>query len=73
MILELAETVARVVGVESRLKFDPRRPNGAPRKLLDSARLRALGWRPKTSLEDGLRITYRWYLENVVNRSERRA
>jgi GDP-L-fucose synthase len=65
-IRTLAETIARVVGVESRLKFDPSRPDGAPRKLLDSGRLRALGWRPKMALQDGLQTTYRWYLDNVA-------
>ncbi|MCL4710559.1 MAG: GDP-L-fucose synthase [Pseudorhodoplanes sp.] len=65
-IRELAETVARVVGVESRLRFDPSRPDGTPRKLLDTGKLRAMGWRPRTALEDGLRETYRWYLDNVA-------
>jgi GDP-L-fucose synthase len=63
-IRTLAETIARVVGVESRLKFDPSRPDGAPRKLLDTSKLRAMGWSPKTDLEQGLRDTYKWYLEN---------
>ncbi len=65
-IRSLAETIARVVGVESRLRFDPSRPDGTPRKLLDSEKLHAMGWRPRTTLEDGLRATYRWYLDNVA-------
>jgi GDP-L-fucose synthase len=65
-IRNLAETIARIVGVESQLKFDSSRPDGAPRKLLDSGRLRALGWRPKTGLKEGLEMTYRWYLDNIT-------
>lgn len=65
-IRELAELIARVVDVESRLKFDPSRPDGTPRKLLDSSRLLGMGWRPRISLEEGLRSTYRWYLENEI-------
>jgi GDP-L-fucose synthase len=63
-ICELAERVARIVGVDSALKFDASRPDGVPRKLLDSSRLRAMGWAPKTDLEEGLRSTYKWYLDN---------
>jgi len=67
-IRELAELIARVVGVESRLKFDPSRPDGTPRKLLDSGRLLAMGWKPGIGLERGLKSTYRWYLENELGR-----
>lgn len=63
-ICELAERVARIVGVDGALKFDASRPDGVPRKLLDSSRLRAMGWVPKTDLEEGLRSTYKWYLDN---------
>jgi GDP-L-fucose synthase len=56
-IRELAEIVARVVGFDGRLIFDTSRPEGAPRKLLDVSRMRALGWEATTSLEEGLRIT----------------
>ena len=65
-IAELAETVRRVVGFEGRLRYDSERPDGTPRKLLDTARLSALGWRPRIGLEDGLRDAYRWYRERVV-------
>jgi GDP-L-fucose synthase len=57
-IRELAETVAAVVGYEGRLAFDLSKPDGTPRKLLDVGRLKALGWRPKTPLAEGLRLTY---------------
>ena len=65
-IAELAETVRRVVGFEGRLRYDTTRPDGTPRKLLDTCRLTALGWRPRIALADGLRDAYRWYREQVV-------
>lgn len=68
-IRELAEKIAQTVGVESRLSFDPTRPDGTPRKLLDTSKLRAMGWSPKTGLDEGLRNTYRWYLENGAARN----
>ena len=63
-IKELALEVARAVGVEAALRFDASKPDGAPRKLMDSQRLLAMGWRPKTRLADGLRETYSWFLAN---------
>ena len=63
-IAELAETIARVVGYQGRFAYDASKPDGMPQKLLDVARLDALGWRASTSLEDGLAATYRWYLAN---------
>ena len=64
-IKELAETVAKVVGFEGEIAWDTTKPNGNPRKLLDSSRARELGWAPKTSFECGLEQTYSWYLQNV--------
>ncbi|MSQ55556.1 MAG: GDP-L-fucose synthase [Betaproteobacteria bacterium] len=69
-IAELAALVAGVVGYEGGIEWDRGKPDGAPRKLLDSARMRALGWRPSTTLADGLRRTYAWFLEQ---RAERQA
>jgi len=63
-IRELAETIARVTGFRGRLVWDTTKPDGAPRKLLDVSRLAALGWRAQTGLEEGLRQTYAWFLEN---------
>ena len=67
-IRELAETIARIAGVESRLRFDTGKPDGMPRKLMDSSRILAMGWEPKTNLEDGLRQAYSWYVEHVAGR-----
>ncbi len=61
-IRELAETIASVVGFRGRLEFDTTKPDGAPEKVLDSSRLRSLGWTSRTSLQEGLRKTYSWYL-----------
>ncbi|MEJ1341160.1 MAG: GDP-L-fucose synthase, partial [Candidatus Sedimenticola sp. (ex Thyasira tokunagai)] len=61
-IREVAETVKRIVGFEGELIFDTRKPDGAPRKLMDVSRLSTLGWRYSISLEDGLQATYEWYL-----------
>jgi GDP-L-fucose synthase len=58
---ELAREIASVVGYRGEIRFDPSAPDGAPRKLLDSAALRALGWKPRVMLPDGLREAYQWY------------
>jgi GDP-L-fucose synthase len=60
-IRELAELIARVIGFSGRIVFDPSKPDGTPRKLLDVSRLHALGWRARIPLEDGIRRTYEWY------------
>lgn len=57
-IAELARTVCDVVGLKGTLAFDPSKPDGTPRKLLDASRLRALGWQPAIPLKEGLRSTY---------------
>jgi GDP-L-fucose synthase len=62
-IQELAEMVKEIVGFRGRIVYDPSKPDGTPRKLLDVSRLFALGWRPRVSLREGLERTYRWYLE----------
>jgi GDP-L-fucose synthase len=59
-IAELAAMIADTVGYRGLIRFDPTRPDGAPRKLLDVSRIHALGWQHRTSLKDGLRTTYEW-------------
>jgi len=61
-IKELAETVARVVGFEGNQVFDTSKPNGTPRKLMDSSRLFQTGWKPTVSLEEGISIAYQDFL-----------
>jgi GDP-L-fucose synthase len=62
-ILELAELVKEVVGFRGEVRCDASKPDGTPRKLLDVSRIRALGWRPRIPLRDGLAGTYAWYLQ----------
>ena len=63
-IKELTSLVAKVVGYEGEIKWDTSKPNGTPRKLLDVSKSRALGWRYKTELEDGIRLAYEDFLSN---------
>lgn len=63
-IAELAETIARVVGYSGRIVFNPEKPDGTPRKLLDVSRLSSLGWTAQVGLADGLARTYRAYLSD---------
>lgn len=64
-IKELAELVKEVVGFNGQLVWDSSKPDGTPRKLMDSSKLAEMGWEPKISLKDGLADTYKWYLKNV--------
>jgi GDP-L-fucose synthase len=61
-IRELAEMIREVVGFSGELRFDAGKPDGTPRKLLDTARLKALGWSPRIVLRDGIAATYQWFL-----------
>jgi GDP-L-fucose synthase len=63
-ISELAELVREVVGFKGKIVFDTSKPDGTPRKLLDTARVTALGWQPSITLKEGIASTYAWYLEN---------
>ena len=66
-IKELTETIADVVGFRGVITWDKSKPDGAPRKFLDSTKLNSLGWQPKFGLRDGLIDTYNWYLNNLKN------
>jgi GDP-L-fucose synthase len=61
-IANLAQTVARVIGFRGRLRFDTSKPDGTPRKLLDSGRINALGWRPRTGIDAGIAAAYKDFL-----------
>ena len=63
-IKELAETVGKVIGYTGQITFDPSKPDGTPRKLMDSSRLNALGWQAKVGLEEGLRLAYQDFVEH---------
>jgi len=65
-IKELAETVAKVVGFDGGMKYDSSKPNGTPRKLMDSSRLFSAGWKPKTNLEEGIRLAYQDFLNRYT-------
>jgi len=65
-IRELAESIADVIGYSGTLEWDTSKPDGAPRKLLDSSRLRAFGWQPTVDFEEGVKDTYQWYLNNAL-------
>ena len=65
-IAELAELIKNIIGFEGEVIYDTTKPDGTPQKLLDVTRIRNLGWKHKTSLEDGIRKTYEWYLENIA-------
>jgi GDP-L-fucose synthase len=65
-IRELAETVASVAGFRGRLEFDSSKPDGTPRKLLDTSRLTALGWVPKIKLRAGIEDTYAWFKDHIA-------
>ncbi|RZV31497.1 MAG: GDP-L-fucose synthase [Chromatiales bacterium] len=62
-IAELADLIRRIVGYDGEIDFDSSKPDGTPRKLLDTARLTKLGWQPSIELEDGIARTYEWYCE----------
>jgi GDP-L-fucose synthase len=63
-ILELAQLVAAATGFAGNIERDPTKPDGAPRKLVDSGKIRAMGWAPAIPLPEGIASVYRWFLEN---------
>ena len=64
-IYDLAKKIKEVVEFEGQLDFDSTKPDGNPRKLLDSSTINKLGWSPEVNLDNGLRLTYKWYLNNL--------
>jgi GDP-L-fucose synthase len=65
-IAELAAIVRRVVGYEGEITWDRSKPDGTPQKRLDVSRARSMGWKPRIGLEEGLRLTYDWYLQSSL-------
>lgn len=65
-IRELAELIARVVGYEGEIRWDHSKPDGTPRKLMDSSRIRRLGWQPRIPLEEGIRQAYQEFLQGHI-------
>ena len=70
-IKELAELIRTTVGYQGNVTWDSSKPDGTPRKLLDVSLITNLGWKPEISLEDGIRSTYSWYLDNAATTSVR--
>lgn len=66
-IKELAEKIQSIVGHEGEIVWDSTKPDGTPRKWMDSSKMLHLGWKPQVSLEEGIKSTYHWYLENIEN------
>lgn len=65
-IKELAEMIGRVVGYTGKIEFDPSKPDGTPRKVMDVGLINSMGWKAKIGLEEGLKSTYAWVLENKI-------
>lgn len=66
-ILELAESIAKIIGWQGTFSFDRSKPDGMPRKVMDVSRLNALGWSAPTDFETGMREAYRWYVANITD------
>jgi GDP-L-fucose synthase len=64
-IKELAQMISEIVGFEGEIKWDATKPDGTPRKLLDSSKFLQLGWRPCTDINSGIKTTYEWYVHNL--------
>jgi GDP-L-fucose synthase len=65
-IAELARKICAALGFDGEIAFDTSKPDGTPRKLMDSSRLFSYGWRPKVSLEEGIRIAYADFSERMA-------
>lgn len=69
-IKELAELVQKIVGHQGSIIWDKSKPDGTPKKLMDSSKFRNLGWEPKINLEEGIQNTYNWFLKNIAEKQE---
>jgi len=68
-IADLAAMIAEIVGYEGAIEWDSSKPDGTPRKLLDTTKINSLGWYPKITLREGIESTYKWYLSSYVYRN----
>ena len=64
-VRELAYAIKEAVGFDGDITFDPSRPEGAPRKLLDSGKIESMGWKARVGIKEGISSTYGWYKENI--------
>jgi len=64
-IKELAETMQKVIGHQGNIIWDVSKPDGTPRKLMDVSKMKEIGWRYSTALEEGIKKTYTWFLKNI--------
>ncbi len=69
-IIELAEIIKKITGHHGNIIWDSSKPDGTPRKLMDVSKMASIGWKYKTELEDGIKKTYQWFLENIENIKE---
>ena len=69
-IKELAETIQKVTGHKGKILWDASKPDGTQRKLMDVSKMKEIGWEYLTELEDGIKKTYAWFLENIENIKE---
>lgn len=70
-ILDLARLISNVVGFDGHIVTDSSKPDGTPRKILDTSKLTGLGWQPSIGLKEGLSATYRWYIDNLAHGKQR--
>lgn len=66
-IADIANILQRIVGFDGKITFDLTKPDGAPQRLLDVSKLTSLGWKYKTGLEEGFKMTYEWFVQSVIN------
>jgi GDP-L-fucose synthase len=65
-IKELAQKIASMVGYSGTIDWDESKPDGAPKKLLDNSKIKSIGWNAQVNFDKGLKLTYQWYLDNIV-------
>ena len=69
-IKELAETIQNIVGHKGKIIWDASKPDGTPRKLMDVSKMNQLGWKAEIELQEGIKKTYQWFIENSINSNQ---